>query len=527
MTKISLFDFQQEDVTKLLPKKSRLVASDPGTGKTYVGIALDVDNRLNREINVAGKYAKTLIICPKSVISVWDDHCMELTDQDVYVIDSKNRKQFVKDVMNKRQGGYFICHWEALRLMPELQKVQFFHIIADECHRAKNRKAQQTRALKKFKTTYKTGLSGTPADDKPQDLWSIVNWLWPNYYTSFWRFVKTYLIMETSDEGYQKVTGINERTLPRLHEEMRPWYVRRRKEDVLKDLPNKYYTRVWMDLDPKQRRAYDQMRKTMIAWVDSHKEEIEREDPLIAQAAVSQLVRLQQFACGYLIPKIDPLTGEQAFKWKWPKGTSKEHKAKYKSNPEKGGAVKKFLWDMTDPSTKLDTLMDLIEDRDGESIVVFSQFKTVINLLEKRLISKGISYGLLTGDVSQEDRAKAVSDFQDGKIRVFAGTIKAGGVGLTLTKASTVVFVDRSWSPAINLQAEDRLHRIGQKEAVEVIDLMARNTVDLGKHQKLSMKWSNIQKILGDTVTPTLVLEDLQKEEESAVQLIIKDLEED
>lgn len=506
---MNLFGFQSEDVEKLKSKRSRLIGNDPGTGKTYEGIALD---QLNRKSDghpkvTVPRNAKTLVVCPASVISVWDNHCMELTAEDVYVIDRKNRKPFIDALCDKRTSGYFICNWEALRLIePTLakKKVEFFHIIADECHRSKNRKAQQTRALKKLKATYKTGMSGTPADNKPQDLWSILNWLWPSYYTAYWAFVKAYMVHELSDEGYMKLTGLNMETLPRLWEEMKPWYVRRRKEDVLPDLPDKYNTRMWVDLDPKQRKAYDQMRKTMVAWVDSYKEELERQDPIIAQAAVSQLVRLQQFADGYMVPKLNE-AGVQV--------TKRKHKGHKRGEPCGLLCRDVLVWDMVDPSSKLDAVMDLLEDRDEEQIVIFSQFKTVINLFESRLKAKQISYGLLTGDVSQSDRATYVEAFQSGKIRVFAGTIAAGGVGLTLTAARTVVFIDRSWSPAVNLQAEDRLHRIGQKDAVEVIDLMARNTVDMGKHQKLALKWKLLQMLLGDKVSPDLIIEELEKEE--------------
>lgn len=527
--KFSLFPFQQEDVDQLKSKKSRLCANDPGTGKTYVGIALD---QLNRQGDGHPKVpslanAKTLVVAPKSVVDVWDEHLMELTDDYIYVLDgdkqpAQARKDFLKDLLDKRKGGYFVCHWESLRLLePQINKkgIVFFHIIADEVHRAKNKKAQQTRALKKLKTWYKTGLSGTPADNRPHDIWSVLNWLWPSYYTSFNNFVRAYILTERTDEGYKKFIGVNPHTIEHLRKEMSPWYTRRRKEDVLKDLPDKYYTRIWVTLTPQQRQAYDQMRKTMTAWVEEH--EAELESPIIASAVVAQLIRLSQFATGYVVPLRDE-NGEHIFKWKWPKGSSKEHKAKYKDDPETGGAVKVYQYRMTDPSAKLDALMDIISDRitynvdtgewEGQQIVVFSQFRQAINLLEKRLVQKGIPYGILTGGVPQADRTRAVQDFQAGRIRVFAGTIKAGGVGLTLTAASTVVFIDRDWSPSVNGQAEDRLHRIGQTEAVEVIDLMARNTVDLGKKQQLSLKARHLQMLLGDNVDPELVIKELEEE---------------
>src|SRR5690606_5120438 len=120
-----------------------------------------------------------------------------------------------------------------------------------------------------------------------------------------------------------------------------------------------------------------------------------------------------------------------------------------------------------------------------EPIVIFSRFKQLIRLVEDRLAKKDIRYVRITGDDSEADRRKAVADFQAGRVRVFLGTIGAGSEGITLTAASTVIFLDRDWTPARNAQAEDRLHRIGQKNAVQVIDIIARDTVDLGHHQKL------------------------------------------
>lgn len=501
--KFDLFDFQQEEVERLYKLKSRLLAWEMGTGKTYGGIAFDIENRgysIEQSLKQNGNEGaprKTLVVCPKSVLDVWDQHTMELTDLDVTVIDTKNRDEFIKEVKDPRRGGYFILHWEALRLIPELREITFFHIIADECHRAKNRKAQQTIALKKIKTLYKTALSGTPADNKPLDFWSILNWLWPKVYKSYWAFYKAYIVDEMSWEGYRKIIGVQ--NVDHLLKMISPWYSRKLKEDVLKDLPEKYRSTLWVDLHPKQRTAYNSMVKSMVAWVDQHSDEIERQDPIIAQAVISQLVRLQQFAVGYVIPEMDD-NGQQKYKWKWPKGTPKEDKLRFASSPEDGGAKKQLQFLMTDPSSKLDALMDIIEDNEGESLVVFTQFKSVIKLLGERLDKKGITHGLYTGDTSQQERKEIIDGFQAGEIQIFAGTIAAGGVGITLTKASTVVFLDKAWSPSWNQQAEDRLHRIGQKNAVHVIEMMAKDTVDIGRKEMIDQKADWLRQILGDKV---------------------------
>jgi len=224
----------------------------------------------------------------------------------------------------------------------------------------------------------------------------------------------------------------------------------------------------------------------MVAWVEEHESEIE--NPIIANAVVSQLVRLQQYANAYLIPKLDA-DGNQVIKLV--KKVDKEGNVEIREVPQ---------YEVTDPSTKLDAVMELLEDRPDAQIIIWSKYKTVVNLLASRLRAKEIPFGLLTGDVSQTDRTKYVQGFQSGKLRVFAGTIAAGGEGITLTAASTVVFIDREWSPSKNAQAEDRAHRIGQKNAVEIIDIMARNTVDLGKAQRVWQKSVWLKQMLGDEV---------------------------
>jgi SNF2 family DNA or RNA helicase len=518
---IDLLPFQAEDVLKLKVQRARLIGNDPGTGKTYEGIALDQLNRKgdgNAKVDVASLFTdrglalKTLVVAPKSVLNVWDMHLMELTEDDVYIYDYHSRHKFMKAAANPKVPGYFVMNYESVRIKDAevLRNVAWFHIIGDEIHRAKNKKSQHTQALWKLKALYKTGMSGTPANNRPQDLWGILHWLWPNFYTSYWAFVNTYIKVtkeETPDgTGYRKLNEPNEETLPYLHKQMAPWYVRRRKEDVLKDLPPKYYSPVWVDLSPKQRVAYDQMKKTMVAWVEDHATEIQ--NPIIANAAISQLVRLQQYASGFMVPELDK-EGNQKYKLVW-----KKLKDGWREQ------VEVPIYTMTEPSSKIDTLMDILEDRGDEQIIIFTRFKQVANLVVDRLEKSGKTYGLLTGDVPQKVRDRYVDDFQAGRLQYFVGTIQAGGEGITLTAASTVIFLDRWWNPGVNGQAEDRAHRIGQENAVEIIDIMARNTVDLGQHQQLQRKASWLAMLLGDTIDVNQVLEDIDfdlmyEEEES------------
>ena len=452
------FPFQQQAIDKLSQPKitSRLIGDDMGLGKTVTAIYLDKETR-------NGGGGKTLILAPLAVHASWVKHIQAIVPSArVEFVDPKSRGKFVRALKDPKVQ-FYVLHYEGLRILAqELQKVEWLHIIADEVHRVKNRKAQATRALKSLKAKYKTGLSGTPADDKPEDLWSIINWLWPKYYSSYWKFIGHYCLYDTEQnwgngQAYRKFVGVQ--NAQSLHNEMEPWFVRRLKDQVLTDLPDKYYTDVWVDLHPQQRRAYEQMKNDMIAWLDNQ----DQSTPVVAPVVIAQLCRLQQFALGYM---------------SWDE------------------SAERYL--ISDPSAKLDALMSILEDNPNEQVVVFSQFKSILTLLSRRLAKAKIPHGLYTGDMKKQERDKVVADFQKGKLRVFAGTIAAGGEGITLTSASTMVFLDRSWKPTANRQAEDRLHRIGQKNAVQIIDIMAKDTVDLGRRQRIQQKWTWIRDILGD-----------------------------
>ena len=454
-----LLPFQEEDVLKLIDRRGALIGNEMGTGKTYEAIALD----LVRRVDATHDHPKTLVVAPLTILeTTWERKFNELAPHlKTFTIDNKNRGPFLRAL--KEDYDVYILHWDVLRIIKaELKEHIWFHIIADEAHRAKNRKAQQTRALKSLRTKWRSALTGTPVMNKPQDLWSILNWLYREQWTSFWKYYKYYVDFEIMyPHGYHKILGPkNEK---HLRQKMEPYFVRRRKEDVVKDLPDKYYTVIEVELTAKQRRAYDQMKKEMIAWLETQ----DGTKPLPAPVVIAQLIRLQQFALAYadIVPS-------------------------KRSDRDGGTAI------LTEPSSKIDALFQIIEDNPDEPIVIFSQFKQAISLVEARLNKAGIEYVRITGDDSGPDRVAAVDRFQNGKANIFVGTIGAGSEGITLTRSSTVIFLDRDWTPARNAQAEDRLHRIGQDEAVQVIDIVAKRTVDQHRMAKLEMKKEWIRRMI-------------------------------
>lgn len=486
---MELFPFQQVAVDKFLTKRHCLLGDDMGLGKTVTAIELD---KRRREVEAYHnkrdpKSMKTLVVTLKSMLGSWEEHFATWNPAlRVEVVDPKQRQSFVNACLAGTADVY-ICHWDILRLVPELQNRKWLHIIADETHKIKNRKAQVSQALKKIPADYKLAMSGTWADNKPDDAWSILNWLYPKHWSSYWRFFNHYVINVWHNKGacscggfhksaYREMQGVAD--AEGLQESLRPFYVRRRKEEVLKDLPQKMYSTVTVDLTPQQRRAYDEMRTNMLAWVGRHEDE-----PIAAPVVIARLTRLQQFAVAY---------GQLETKIRRYKD------CEYCQDLPKCQGHEVTVLGLSEPSSKLDAVMDIIESS-NEPIVVFGQSSQVVEMLAQRLKTAKITHCTLTGKVSASGRTKIIGDFQEGKYQVFIGTTAAGGVGITLTYAATIIFIDRLWSPSLNKQAEDRVHRIGQERPVHIIDIVASDTLDRGKLQQIQLKWSWIKEVLGDT----------------------------
>lgn len=480
-----LYDFQQEDVEKILKAKSGLIGSEMGTGKTHEAIALD--EAWYRRVRGTVR-PRTLVVAPLNTHSSWlEKYQLQSPDSDVMVIDRKNRDRFA-DAVRNRKGDVFVCHYEALHLIPELCRYQYQTVILDEAHRIANRKAAQTRAAYRIgsQAKHRLALSGTASGDKPHNLWSILHWLWPTYYRSYWKFFKHYVETYTDPgNGYQRVIGVNEENIPFLHKEMEPFYVRHLKKEtccphhpggVMSYLPDKVYDRVWVDLSPEQRRFYERMRQDMIIWVGEH-----QQSPLTTGIVVAQLARLSQITLG------TPSSVEYGTRWVVNKKTGLKEEV----------PTQKLYISL--PSSKIQAAVELIQDA-NKQVVVFTSSKQAAYLTAQALATAGITSEVLSGDTPQSARPTMVSRFVRGDYDVFIGVIAPAAEGIDgLQHATdTAIFLDRSWSTIKNQQAEDRLHRGGTKNTVQIIDIMARGTLDSGRHQALVAKWSWIKAILGD-----------------------------
>lgn len=507
---LELYDFQKVSLEKFRNAMDEypnvLNCDEMGLGKTVQGLSRDLDLR-----EAFPRLPPTLVVAPLSVLDNWADHYARWAPSlRVMVVDRKYREAFEAQLTKAPKYHVFICHWDAVRLMPKLRAFGWGHIIGDEIQRIGNREAQVTQAFTSIKARFKYGLSGTPYNTRPEQYWSVLHWLYPQEFSSYWKFYNHYIIQRyhTAGGGCQAVLDTQSgelcwkfhkrafREIVGLHDEdgliarVSNFYVRRLKKDVYPELPDKYYSTINVDLLPKQRRMYDAMREDMLAWVGENEDQ-----PLAAPIAIARLVRLQQLAAA---------SAEIIEIVKRRKATDEENRYRaIKGLPPIAFVnVPTKVVRLMEPSSKVDAVMEKLAEMNGKPLVVFSASKQVINLLAKRLSKEGYSYGTLTGDTGQAERGQLIRDFQQGKVQVFAGTIQAGGVGITLTAADTVIFVDRVWSPAQNAQAEDRLHRIGQKNAVHVIDIVATDTVDLGRLQHIEQNWNFLRRLLGDTIRP-------------------------
>lgn len=490
---------QYEAIWKLEKLPARQVIAPCGFGKTLIGVELDF--RLARHLG------PRLIITTPGALTQWRDTVAEQSDghtetvfgltinrgAQTHVYRHETRDDFLAALANAR-NGIFILPWHMLNrpqknkevkrklwardvLWPVLSKIKWAHIICDEAHKLNGRKTAMTKALKALKTQHKTAITATPATNVPWQWWSILHWLYPKDWSSYWRFFERYVVYEEVRKGHVVIKEpVTVQRAEEFNSKIEPFTYRGKKVVY----GGKRYRTIEVDLDPKQRRAYDTMEKEFVAWLGEQEDEF-----LPAPNVISQLQRLQQFALGYA--KLE--THEVYRKAGWKKGTVEREQRVV----------------LSEPSAKLDALMEFLEDNPDERALVYSSFRGPLELLQARCEKAGVSYGLCMGTssrtsvhVTAEQREQAIRDFAAGRLRVMLASIQAGGESIDGWQhaCNTAIYLDRAWSPAANEQSEGRLDRRGQRYTVNVIDIVARDTVDIPRGIKLETKKSWLRKFV-------------------------------
>jgi SNF2 family DNA or RNA helicase len=467
---LKLFPYQRVDVDFLATNERAVLANPMGLGKTPVAIRT---LQLMRDLNMNPFPA--LIICPNSLkYTVWEEDFKKWAPEvTVQVVDGtavKRRKQLEAGAM------VYVLNWDAVRLHSriapygdialtdkdreekELNSLGHRSIVFDEAHKLSNPKAKWTRACwyVAHQAVYRFALTGTPVRDNIGDLWSILHTIEPDWFRAKTKFLDRYAQFSYNYFGGNEVIGINPVNRSELFCIIDPIMRRIPKEAALPQLPPKLPVQYrHTPMSAKQAKAYAQMRELMIAQLN---------EILVAVDPLSKLTRLLQFAAASA--EVD----------------------------DEGGLH------LSDPSGKVDDLIDLLEEMGDEPLVVAAVSRQLIELAAKRLEKHKISYGLVTGAQSALERQGAVKDFQEGRTRVILLTLGAGAEGITLTRANTMLFMQRSYSEVQNMQGEDRIHRIGSEHHAEVriIEQITPGTVEENRIDLLRGKQWRMEDVMRD-----------------------------
>lgn len=448
-------------------KAQRVLNADGmGAGKTSQTIGAILLNKMD------GKPYKTLIIAPSSMKGAWYNEIGKVTDElHPVVLDSKMEKRYKVyeddiqnyDVLIISYDGFLADYDDLCKYFkPDI-------IVIDECHRIANRQNRITQALIGGKAVKKTFtmmcnphsiylLTGTPISNRLEDLYAMLKLIDPGIF-SWTGFGNRYTIVEEGQRWlhsggvkramtFQKIVGY--RNEKELKAKLSLHMIRRTKDEILPELPEKVFQIIEVELDAEERKIYRDLKEDYKASI--------RGTELSVTDALTWMTRAQQIA-----NSLETVPGS---------GTKK--------------------------SSKLAELIRIVEaEAPNRKILIFSKYKSMTNIIEREL--KHLKPFHLNGDVPSEERTEMIEKFQtDDDHRVFISTIKAGGVGITLTAADLVIFYDIAWTPAANAQAADRVHRIGQKNSVLVLTLRAKDTVDERLYDVCMSKQEMVDEMIGD-----------------------------
>ena len=395
----------------------------------------------------------TLVICPASIKLVWQDEISKFTNRTSIVL-------YGKDLTPKKiteldlMADFVIINYDIIgkAIKNGLDFTQFDLVVLDESHLIKSHKAQRTRAVKQLGfIPRRVLLTGTPVLNRPAELWSQLNFIEPFMFPNYWKFTLRYADAHQSYFGWD-VSGAS--NLDELRDRIRGLMIRRTKQEVLSELPPKIETLIRIDMSPDDKAEYQR-----------------------SYSSLEQILFMRGSQANQLVI----LT--------YMKQVCAEAKIK----------------------NAIEIIKNIIET--NGKIVLFSQFLEPLHILKEKFGDKAV---LLEGSMSSADRKLAVDKFQnDDNIILFLGSVMAAGFGITLTASQTVIFLDLPWTPAIISQASDRLHRIGQRGAVNCYYLLTNNTIELDIYNLLQRKMAVIKEIMNEDeilkIKSQSVLPDLMK----------------
>lgn len=395
-----------------------ILADDMGLGKSLQMLTFLAENK--------GK-GTSIIICPASLVYNWQDEIRKFVpymDSRIVTGTAEQRHEIIQESMD---ADILITSYDLFRRDEEIyQGMAFYCEILDEAQHIKNHTTKAAKAVKKLDAQVRFALTGTPVENRLSELWSIFDFLMPGLLGSYKAFRNKYEMPVAVQH--------DDLAAARLQRMVSPFLLRRVKADVLKELPQKNENAVYVKLGEEQRKLYEANVRKLMDTI--HSSDFSREKIKI----LAGITRLRQICC-------DPQL---------------------------------MYEDYDGEAAKLEMCMELLHNAvdGGHKVLLFSQFTSMLDILRSRIESEGISCHMLTGSTSKEKRAELVREFQHDDVPVFLISLKAGGTGLNLTAASIVIHFDPWWNVAVQNQATDRAHRIGQDKRVTVYKLIAGNTIE-------------------------------------------------
>lgn len=397
-----------------------ILADDMGLGKTLQTITYVLANPGTR----------TLIVCPTSLAYNWQDEFSKFAPQIATQIISGTPQERADLMQQSTDVPVWITTYPLIRKDVDLYKAQIFDAcFIDEAQFIKNPTSLGAKAVKAVQAKHRFALTGTPIENTLSELWSIFDFVMPGFFGRYRQF----------EECYEKpiLRDHDSVQMQKLRRKIRPFVLRRMKKEVLTELPDKIETRRMAEMGAKQRKIYESYLARIQMELAGDEENTPGGNRMQVLAA---LTRLRQICC---------------------------HPATFASNYHGG-------------SGKLDLLMEQLPDilEGGHSVIVFSQFTSMLSIIAHELKQRNIPFFYLAGSTSAQERKREVKEFNRGEVKVFLISLKAGGTGLNLTGADTVIHFDPWWNPAVEDQATDRAYRIGQKKKVQVIKYVMKDSIE-------------------------------------------------
>lgn len=418
-----------------------LLADDMGLGKTLQAICI-----LRRAYEETYTRQHSLILCPKSVLRHWEREINSYYPQlRVYPYHGPNRR---RTLLKSVEPLIFISTYQtAANDIEYLKSVPFYYIILDEATRIKNPQAKRTQAVKALNGAHRLALSGTPVENRPAEIWSIFDFLMQGHLGKYGTFERVF---------EKEIAAGNIQATTKLGKRIKPFMLRRLKENVAKDLPEKIEMDEWCELSEEQRQLYG-----------SYQAE--------AKKLRSALASGQQVS---YTTSILPIL------------------QKLKQICDHPAIVSEIKQPILGRSEKFDRIIEKVREikSQGEQIVIFSHFLDMLTLMEKVIVQEHISYIRIDG--STNNRQQLIDTFNRGQATVALCSLGATSQGINLTAANHVIHADRWWNPAVEDQATDRVHRIGQDKTVYVYRIMVQGTLE----ERIDTLLANKRKIADEIV---------------------------